>query len=176
VAGRHRKTRGSQRGRHRKPAQLQRVIVPAATVVVVLGVGGAVADAVVTNGSPHPAGATVIPELVPAPYLPHVPVAPLSPSRPAHHRHRARSHHQASTTVPTSLRIRDVNGPCYVQVTDRSGRLLTRRILTTGQSLTYRRHGLDVVLGNAGAVRLSIDGHRTRRGGGSGEVRRFRVR
>jgi hypothetical protein len=63
----------------------------------------------------------------------------------------------------------------YIQITSRSGHLLIRRILHHGQHLAYRRHGLDVVIGNAGAVRLSVGGHRAHLAGRPGQVRRLHV-
>jgi hypothetical protein len=77
---------------------------------------------------------------------------------------------------PAALRITDTGAACYVQVTRGNGQLLVRRILHGHQHLAFRRHGLDVVLGNAGGVRVALNGRRAQRAGTSGEVLRFRVR
>jgi hypothetical protein len=63
-----------------------------------------------------------------------------------------------------------------VSVATTNGQVLTERIVRSNQHLTFRRHGLDVVIGNAGALRIAVDGHRFHRAGRSGQVRRFRVR
>jgi hypothetical protein len=57
-----------------------------------------------------------------------------------------------------------------------NGALLKRTTMRKGQQLVFRRHGLDILLGNAGAVRLRIAGHRAVPGGGIGQVRDLRVR
>jgi hypothetical protein len=44
------------------------------------------------------------------------------------------------------------------------------------QRLSIRQHGLEVVLGNAGAVRIAVNGHHFRRAGAAGRVRHIRVR
>jgi hypothetical protein len=67
-----------------------------------------------------------------------------------------------------------IGAPSYIEVV-RGNRVLERRILRAGQRQVFRKHGLDVVLGNAGAVRIKLNGHRGHRAGSSGEVRRFIV-
>jgi hypothetical protein len=52
---------------------------------------------------------------------------------------------------------------------------MMRRILDGHQHVSFRHHGLDVVLGNAGAVRVSVNGAHARRVGSEGQVRRFHV-
>jgi hypothetical protein len=167
VAARHSNTRRSYRGRHRKPPQRQRVIVPAVTSLAVFSLGGvALAHAVSSDSTPGSAGAAIAHNdvrLFPAiSVLPPPSGAPQPTTTQAHH-------------VPAALRIVDVHGPCYVQVT-RHGKLLTRQILRQGHQLTFKQHGLNVVLGNAGAVRLRINGHHAVRGGHTGQVRLLRVR
>jgi cytoskeleton protein RodZ len=76
---------------------------------------------------------------------------------------------------PPALRIVDTGPACYVEV-GRHGHVVVQRILHGKEHLTFRRPGLTVVLGNAGAVQVSIDGHRFHRGGRDGQVRQFRVR
>jgi hypothetical protein len=88
-----------------------------------------------------------------------------------HQGHRAHGHGVAAP----ALRIVDTGSACYVQVTA-DGHVLKQRILHGHQHLTFRRHGLDVVLGNAGGVRIAFGGHRLHRAGRSGQVRRFRIR
>ena len=171
MAGRHRNTRQSNRGRHRKPPQRQRVIVPAVTSLAVFGAGGvAIAHAVSDQPSRPTAGASVVhsndDKLFPS--------APILPTPSVLSLHVVRAHHAKPHHVPPALRIVDVHGPCYVEVT-RSGRLVKRMIMRQGHQLTFRQHGLHVVLGNAGAVRLRVNGHHAVRGGHIGQVRIFRV-
>jgi hypothetical protein len=97
---------------------------------------------------------------------------PLASGHTATPRVAAASHH-LSRGAPALL-ITDVHGPCYVEVSHH-GKLLTRTILRQGKQLVYRRHGLDIVLGNAGAVRLRINGDHAVRPGAIGQVRNLRV-
>jgi hypothetical protein len=82
------------------------------------------------------------------------------------------AHHRAAPV----LVVTDIGPACYLQVTAPGGQLLTRQILHGGQRVVFRRHGLDVVLGNAGGVRISVDGRRAHLAGRSGQVRTFHVR
>jgi hypothetical protein len=167
----HRRTR-SYRGRHRKPAQGQRVVVPIVTLAA-LSVGG-VAVAAEVGGSSHPpvpaAGALV-------PHLPSAirPSLPPTLVTPAPHARDKTSSTPVRHARPDSLRIVDVSGPCYVQVSTAHGKVLVRRIMHEGDAVAFRRHGLDVTLGSAGAVRLAVDGHHARRVGRPGQVRIFHV-
>jgi Domain of unknown function (DUF4115) len=186
VAGRHRKThppRGGERshhGRHRKPASRQRAVVPTVTAVAVLAVGGVMFGHAVADGQPPHAASAAVPQApsLPPPVVtvaPKAPTAPVSPAkankprRPPHHRV---VHHRAA---PAALAVTDVGPACYLQVTTSNGQLLARRILHGGQHVVFRRHGLDVVLGNAGGVRISVDGRRAHLAGRSGQVRSFHV-
>jgi cytoskeleton protein RodZ len=108
---------------------------------------------------PTPSVAVTTPTLTPT----------LAPHKPAH---------RATATRPRptdTLALRVTGSQSYIQITSRSGHLLIRRILHHGQHLAYRRHGLDVVIGNAGAVRLSVGGHRAHLAGRPGQVRRLHV-
>jgi len=129
----------------------------------------AIAHAVSNDSSRGSAGLAVV-HNHDAPLIPRVAIPP-TPARAATPTHvaAAKAHH-----LPPALRIVDTHGPCYVEVT-RNGKLVTRTILRQGHQLAFRQHGLHVVLGNAGAVRLRINGHRAVRAGHSGQVRIFRV-
>jgi Domain of unknown function (DUF4115) len=121
--------------------------------------------------SPHgEAIATPATPALPTPIVvvsPTKPATPAKPKRPAHHHHRV---------APDALTVTDLGPACYIQVTTMQGHLVVRRILHDGQHLAFRHHGLEVVLGNAGGVRVSIDGHHAHRAGRSGQVRTFTVR
>jgi hypothetical protein len=142
-----------------------------------LGAGSVAIANAVSGGSSHRLGDTTAKSAVAqgldvptvTPRLPAPAPAPTPSSA------RPRDEPVVPHRVPPALRINDVHGPCYVQVT-RHGSLLKRTILRQGQQLTFRRHGLDVVLGNAGAVRLRINGHHPIRPGASGQVRNVHVR
>jgi len=167
VAGKHRRN-PHHRARHRKPASAAQRILPVGTAVAVLTVGGVVFGQSLANGSSAQG------RLTPAPYAsvlafhatrPQRHEAPQHPAtQPSHHGHRH------------TLRIVDTGSPCYVQVSNRHGRILVRRILHAHERLTFRRHGLDVTLGNAGAVRVAINRAHFRRVGSAGQVRHLRVR
>jgi cytoskeleton protein RodZ len=177
VAGRHRKQHAVlphvHRGRHRRPPSRPRAILPTIAIVAALAVGGVMFSHAVAQGQ-APGEAAAAPQ-TPAVVPPVVRAAPSPPAtsprpKPAH-RARAKAHRPA----PPAFVVADVRSSCYVQVS-RHGQLLTRRILRHGQRLTVRRPGLTVVLGNAGAVRISLNGHRSHRAGRLGQVRTFRVR
>jgi hypothetical protein len=175
VAGRHRKARSSSRGRHRKPPQRQRLILPAVAGIAVLGAGTVgVAGAIGDNASAHrpaPTAGSVVVRSVPLPTIPPLPLSSSVARSPG----TATLHHHTAQRPTSTLVITDLHSPCYVEVS-RHGVILTRTILRAGKELTFRRHGLDVVLGNAGAVRLRINGHRATRPGRLGEVRTLRVK
>jgi len=178
VAGRHRKQHAvrphAQHGRHRKPPSRPRAVLPTVAIVAVLAVGGLVfgreiGRAIAQGQPPREAVVTprqplVVPSVAASPDPPAPPVA--TKARHRHHHHRV---------PPPALRLRDVHGSCYVEVS-RHGHVLTRRILHRGQRVVVRRGGLDVVLGNAGAVRISTHGHASRRPGPTGQVRTLHVR
>jgi hypothetical protein len=144
--------------------------VPTATAVAVLAVGAlAFGHAVAHGQAPH--GAAVAAPDDPVIVTPVITETPRPPSKPHHPK---APHHPQHRANPAVLAVTDVGGPCYLQVT-RHGHLLVRRILQHGEHVAFRRHGLDVVLGNAGGVRLSINGHHPHRAGRAGQVRTFRV-
>jgi Domain of unknown function (DUF4115) len=181
------------------------MVIPAVAAVAVLAVGGVgFGHAIARGQAPHasagltgpPAASPVLPAApattssstpsilgsppavtgtsVSRPTVSAAPTsAPASASASPKLTHRPRAHHHVA---PAALRIVDAGSACYVQVTTSHGHLLVREILHGGQSVTFRHHGLIVVLGNAGGVRISVDGHRLHHPGRSGQVRRFRVR
>src|ERR1700689_1730913 len=183
MAGRHRKSsshRGAHghHGRHRKPPSRQRAVLPTATAVAVLAVGGVVFGHAIASGqAPH--GAGVAPPPTPRVGPPVIaPTAPTTPTAPPTHKNppnpkppRRAAHHRAAP----ALVVTDVGSPCYIQVTTAHGRLLVRRILHHGDHVAFRRHGLDVVLGNAGGVKIAINGHPPHRAGRSGQVQVLRI-
>lgn len=151
--------------------------MPTATAVAVLAVGAVFFGHALADGqAPHGAAvaapeAPAVPTLIPTPPATPAPaVTPTTAAKPKAHRV---THHRAA---PAALSVTDLGPACYLQVRTTPGHLVVRTILHRGQHLTFRHHGLDVVLGNAGGVKISIDGHAARRAGRSGQVRVFRVR
>lgn len=181
---RHRRSR-SYRGRHRKPPRPERVAVPVLTLVAITVGGVAVANAV-GSSSPHhtgvaagAGGVVVVPsQAAHSVQAPEQPATPMSSIASARHqiKHHPAYHRARHKVTPDSVRIRDVSGSCYVQISTLDGKILVQRIAHRGDLITFRRHGLDVTLGNAGAVRVALDGHHAQRGGAVGQVRRFTVR
>jgi Domain of unknown function (DUF4115) len=183
VAGRHRRTshakpRHYQR-RHAEPPTRAAVLAPIGLAVAVVA-GGAIAFTQASGGGTHgPAVGAGVVLTLPSPSSPPPVQAFLtshSKQKPgsSHRRHRAAKprHHLA----PDALLIRDTGPPCYVEVTRRDGRVLVERVIHGHQRLAYRQHQLAVVLGNAGAVRISIDGRHLHRAGRPGQVVHFHVR
>lgn len=144
----------------------------AVVVATIIGVSHATADGqspgvpLLPRAAAHPSP-SVLAFHTTKPSIRHSPARPVRDHQP--HRHATAPHR----AVP-AFRIR-TTAPCYVQVTNRDGKLLVRRILHRGDHLSFRQHGLHVVLGNAGGARISVDGHRPHAAGASGQVRRFRV-
>jgi hypothetical protein len=185
VAGRHRKVshaRHRHHALHRKPLTVSRMALPAGTAVAVLAVVTVGFNAVADGGTAGVQLGTGRPAAVAsAPPEPTASVLAFSTAR-AHRdaQHRASTHRQRHPRAPhraaaPALRIMDTGQPCYLRVSTVHGHLLTERIVHGHQHVTFRRHGLDVVLGNAGAVRIAVAGHRFHRAGRSGQVLRFRV-
>jgi Domain of unknown function (DUF4115) len=179
MSGRHRRSATARRGRHRRPPPRGRLIVPALAATVVLG-GGGTALGFAVGG---PGGSTVTPQITPfaAPVvLSTAPVVDPTPSVSATSTrapqptpsHPAKAAHRRPTDT---LILRVTGSESYVQVATWNNHLLVQRILHHGQRLAYHQHGLRVVLGNAGAVRLRIAGHSSHVAGRLGEVRHFRV-
>jgi cytoskeleton protein RodZ len=151
--------------------------VPTATAVAVLAVGAVFFGHALAHGqAPHGAAvaapeAPTVPTVIPTPPATPTPAAKPAPAaKPKPHRV---AHHRVA---PAALSVTDLGPACYIQVRTTQGHLIVRTILAHGQHLTFRHHGLDVVLGNAGGVKISIDGHRAHRAGRSGQVRIFGVR
>jgi uncharacterized protein DUF4115 len=178
VAGKHRKD-PRHRGRHRKPPSPARIALPTGT-----GVALAVAAVVVfthddARGQPPPpvSPASVVATAVQPSVLGFHTTRPQRAPKPRLHgaakpvvgHHPVRRHQS-----PAALRLRAI-ADCYVQVTSHRGRLLVRRILHRHDHLSFRHHGLHVVLGNAGGVRISVDGDQASLAGASGQVRRFHI-
>lgn len=156
------------RGRHRKPPRPQKVVVPIVTIAA-LSVGGvAFANAVDNGGSGSVRGGDVVPR-VPAVAAPTVDQVTHSAPAPT-------SLVPAARVRPHSLMVRDMTAPCYVRITSAKGKVLVERIMQPGQLVAFRRHGLEVTLGNAGGVRVAVNGRHAHRGGDSGQVRSFHVR
>jgi hypothetical protein len=178
MAGRHRKLPPPRRGghgRHRKPPSRPHAVIPTVTAVAVIAVGGVVFGHAIAHGqSPHGAVAAPEPPAVQAPVIPPPTPAP-SPAVKAAKASKASKAARHPRVKPAALTVTDVGSACYIQVTSTEGHLLVRKILQPGQHLAFRHHGLRVVLGNAGGVRISIDGHRAHSAGRSGQVRSFRV-
>jgi hypothetical protein len=167
------------RGRHRKPPSPARIALPAGTGVAVIVAAVVVFTHTDANGQPLP---PLAPGQVVALSNPSPSVLAFHTTKPAAVHHHVAAHPAATPEqrsprhqrAGAALRLR-ATADCYVQVTNHSGRLLTQRILHRGDHVAFRHHGLRVVLGNAGGVRISIDGARPRVAGASGQVRRFPV-
>jgi uncharacterized protein DUF4115 len=184
MAGRHRKV-SHRRGRHRKPPSPARLALPVGTGIAVVAVAVVALTHGDAHGSPpqHLAPAVVADDVAPSvlgfhtsrPLTPSSPVADhhalhVHPATKVDHHARQPAHHRS----PAGLRIR-ATSDCYVQVTTTGGKLLLRRILHHHDHVQFRRHHLDVVLGNAGGVVMSVNGRPAHRAGSSGQVRRFRT-
>jgi hypothetical protein len=176
VAGRHRKN-PHHRGRHRKPPSTAQRLFPAGAAVAILATGavfvtqGGLSDGHASTPRLHaPLGRLIQP---PPSVLGFHSTRPSSPGPRAAVKPRTVTHDAGRSY---SLRIADTGPACYVQVTNRHGRLLVRRILQGHQHLAFRHHGLRVVLGNAGGVKVAINGRHLRRAGDAGQVRTFRVK
>lgn len=193
MAGRHRKTRRTSRGqprhhaRHRRPAPASHTVVPALSGVAVIVAAGVIIGLNVDHGPSSSAAVVAVPTAsgIASPGVrvapsPHASVLATSTSRPQPsatlHFVVHRAPHRPAQRAPAALTLRTLNAESYVQVRATNGKLLARKILPRNRQLSFRRHGLDVVLGNAGAVRVAIDGHRAHRAGRSGQVVHFTVR
>jgi hypothetical protein len=185
MSGRHRRGPAPRRGRHRRPPSRQRLIVPAlAATVVLAGSGTALGFAV--GDQDGAAGGVATPVVSPfaapavlsnAPIIDPTPSIASTPSAVRHHAAAPRSQrvHRAHPRPTDTLVLRVTGAASYVQVLSWNDHLLVQRILRHGQHLAYRQHGLRVVLGDAGAVRMSVAGRPARRAGSPGEVLHFRV-
>jgi hypothetical protein len=152
-------------------------MVPALAATVVLG-GGGTALGFAVGG---PGGGTAAPQITPfaaplvlstAPVVDPTPSVAAAPATPT----PAPTHTPKPHPRPTdTLRLTVTGSVSYVQVKTWNNHLLVGRTLHHGQRLSFRQHGLRVVLGNAGAVRLSIAGRPAHRAGRLGQVRHFRL-
>jgi hypothetical protein len=115
-----------------------------------------------------PAGLANVPIIDPTPSIASTPAAVTHPAGTP-------KAHKAHPRPTDTLALRVTGSASYVQVVTWNDHLLIRRILHHGQQLTYHQHGLRVVLGDAGAVRMSIAGRPAHRAGSPGEVLHFRV-
>jgi Domain of unknown function (DUF4115) len=130
-----------------------------------------------------PGGGTATPQATPfaAPAVlslaPNVDPTPSIAATPAPTKQPTAAHTPKPAHVrPTDTLALTVTGSAsYVEVMTWNNHLLVRRILHHDQRLAYHQHGLQVVLGNAGAVRMSLHGRPAHLAGKPGEVRRFRV-
>jgi hypothetical protein len=184
MSGRHRKVSHIRprhhHPRHRKPPSAGHVLAPAGLAVAVL-VSGSIALAHSGSGDRGSAsgiGGGIVLAMPSAAPLPRV-QAQLT-SRSNHQAGGQSKHHQTAPQsrrhTPHTLVIHGTGPACYVQVTRRDGRVVLQRVIHGRHRLTYDRHGLSVVLGNAGAVRVAVDGHRAHRAGRSGQVVHLHVR
>jgi hypothetical protein len=162
------------------------------TVVALLAVGGVGLGHAFANDDPHAASVGVSAVTTPAPPVlatpvsvppasPAAPSAPASPTappakKPTRSTPTAPHHPPKRPAGPAALTVTDLGPACYLEVKTANGHLLIRRILHGHQRFTFRPHGLHVVLGNAGAVKIAIDGHPAHRAGRVGQVRVFKVR
>jgi hypothetical protein len=181
MSGRHRGGPAPRRGRHRRPPSRQRLIVPALAATVVLGgsgtalgfaVGGPGGGTVTPQATPFaaPAVLSLAPNIDPTPSIAATPGPNLVPTPAASHKPKP-----AHVRPTDTLALKVTGSASYVEVMTWNNHLLVRRILHHDQRLAYHQHGLRVVLGNAGAVRMSIHGRPAHRAGKPGEVLRFRV-
>jgi hypothetical protein len=138
-----------------------------------LAVGG-------TNGA---SGGSATPQITPfaapvvlstAPVIDPTPSIAATPAARAPQSH-AKAKAKAKVRPTDSLRLVVTGSASYVSVRTWNNHLLIGRVLHHDQRLAFRQHGLRVTLGNAGAVRLTVRGHRAKVAGRPGEVRHFRV-
>jgi hypothetical protein len=76
---------------------------------------------------------------------------------------------------PPALVLSLTGSVCWVEVRGPHGRVLVSGLVHHGRRLTFRRTPLHVVLGNAGAVRVSRNGGPSRPAGRLGQVVTFPV-
>jgi hypothetical protein len=178
MAGRHRKPAAPLRGsgRHRRPTNTHRWVAPALVVALVVGIVAVGTYALSGAGDagpgsgPHPT-ATKAASSAPvtstsAPTAAAAPTPTGSPvSAPVRHRTRG-----------PAVGIAVTGQVSWVHVALPNGRVLFSGLLRHGHRLVYGRGPLSVVIGDAGAVRLTRGTKVLRPAGRSGQVLRFRVR
>jgi len=153
--------------------------VPAVTAAVVLA-GGGVAYALTQNGGASaptaatgaitPAGPLTGPTVDPT-SAPSTPSATASATSRPTHRPAASRHPARPRRTPPALAVSVSGSACWLEVTTADGRRLVRRTLHPGQHLSFPEHDLRLIIGNAGALRLSVDGHHGYVAGRPGQVR-----
>jgi hypothetical protein len=171
MAGRHRKppSKGGQ-GRHRRPQQRRRLVAPALGSVLLLGAGGIAAAAAITGGG----GSGVQPLQRPTATTSPIVTTPPVPSTPS------TSPPAASPTpsaVPTPdrpapvLAVKVTGRVSWIEVTRPGGRVLYSGLLRHGRAVVVHRGAAHLVIGDAGAVRLSRGARVADPAGRPGEVR-----
>jgi hypothetical protein len=184
VAGRHRKPPYGH-GRHRKQMQPGRWASPVLAGLIVLGISGVGAVTAITDhGSGAPttgSAATSSSTAARTTYLSQAqkptPTSPSPTPRRTHATQPTRA--RTSATKPASPRrfeLTVIGHVVWVSVTIPGRRTLFAGMLRHGRTLRYDAHPLDVVIGDAGAVRLVLQGHAHSPAGKSGEVLRLTVR
>jgi hypothetical protein len=171
MAGRHRKppSKGGQ-GRHRRAPQRRRLVAPALGSVLVLGAGGIAAAAAITGGNGpgvHPVqtpSATTPPAVTATPVPTPTTAAPSPSAEPTRER------------PPAALVLHITGRVSWLEVTRPGGHLIFSGLLRHGREVIVRNGSAHVVIGDAGAVRLSRHGRVTSPAGGPGEVRILDVR
>jgi hypothetical protein len=157
------------RGRHRKPPRRSDLVLPTVTVAAVLSVGGVGASAALT--SDHDVRGFTTPRPVPTVAIPTHPAAtpaatpsPTSTATPA-----------ATQTTPW-LSVTTTGRVAWVQVAARHHKVLYAGLLRHGRTVEFRQRPLRVTVGDAGAVKLVIDGKVRNPAGRAGAVLRLIAR
>jgi hypothetical protein len=178
MSGRHRKPPAKRgQGRHRTPPGHGHWATPALLAVTVLGAGGIGAHAAFSGHADPAAPGSIAPssvaQLTPTPAAPGsgpVEVTPTptpTPGTPA-------SPPRTRTVRPApALAITVTGRVSWIRVTALHGRLLFSGLLQHGHRLVYRHGTLEVVIGDAGAVRLDRHGRHADPAGRPGQVLRF---
>jgi hypothetical protein len=135
-------------------------------------VGGPGGGTVTPQATPFaaPAVLSLAPNIDPTPSIAATPAPAGQPTATPAHKPKP-----AHVRPTDTLALQVTGSASWVEVMTWNNHVLVRRILHHDQRLAYRQHGLRVVLGNAGAVRMSLHGRPARRAGQPGEVLRFRV-
>jgi hypothetical protein len=113
--------------------------------------------------SPTPATsapATPTPSLTPTPTSPAAPAATTPPPKPV---------------PPVTLRVEVTGGRSWLTIRQPGGRTLVNEQLRKGAKLAFNQPVLNVIVGNSGAVKFTVNG-KPRKPGAVGQVERFTVR
>lgn len=117
--------------------------------------------------APAPATAPAQPQQAAAPAAPAAP-APAPAAAPVPEGKVIGTEH-----TDARIQLKAVADDCWVQVRELDGQLLLSRLLRRGDSyMVPNRPGLTLMVGNAGALELSVDGKKAAPLGNSGQVRR----